>query len=186
MSKHTTYILCGGRSSRMHTDKALSIYKGQTFLSFITNAVRHLNDRVVLVSSNIKHNKLNVECIPDIIDSKGPVAGIVTALKNTLSNDNIILSCDIPLITADLINFLIRSHTVTYDATIICVNKKIMPLIGIYNTSSLPIFEKHLLNNQLKLTNVLKDLNINYTEAPKHLAYQTSNINTPEQLKNIH
>ncbi len=181
----STYILCGGKSSRMETDKALSIYKGETFLSRIIKAVDFLQNKIVLVSSNPKHINLNIECIPDIINDKGPVSGIVTALKNTETDINIILSCDIPLIKNDLVGWFLNQHNTSYDGTVITCNGKHMPLIAIYNKKSLPIFEQHLKNEQLKLMNVLKELHINYIETPSKLAYQTVNINTPEQLKNI-
>ena len=182
---NTVYILCGGKSTRMMTDKALSIYKGQTFLSRIIKALDFLQNEIVLVSSNPKHMNLNITCIPDIVSNKGPVSGIVSALKNTKTDTNIILSCDIPLIKKDLINWLIRQHKTDYDGTVITCNGKHMPLIAIYNKSSLPVFEKNLINEQLKLMNVLKELHINFVEIPKNLAYQTANINTPEQLKEI-
>ncbi|WP_010178444.1 molybdenum cofactor guanylyltransferase [Aquimarina agarilytica] len=181
----TIYILCGGKSTRMMTDKALSIYKGETFLSRIIKAVDYLESSIVLVSSNPKHTNLNTGCIPDIINNKGPVSGIITALKNTVTDTNIILSCDLPLIKKDLINWLLNQHKADYDGTVITCNGKQMPLIAIYNKNSLPVFERHLINEQLKLMNVLKELHINFVEIPENLAYQTANINTPKQLKEL-
>lgn len=181
----SSYILCGGKSSRMGTDKALQLLKGQTFLSYITKAITPITSSIQLVTSNPKHNNLGFKCITDIELEKGPVSAITSALSETNTPVNLILSCDIPLINQNLLNWLVENHVSSFDATIICHNKKQMPLVAVYHKRCLPTFKTHLQKNQLKLMTVLNDLNVNYLEVPKVWEAQLANINTVKQLNQI-
>jgi len=180
--KINTYIISGGKSSRMRSDKATLMFKDKTFLSHITEALQPLNTTIKLVSSLKQHQDLGYNTITDIETDKGPVCGITSALSNSNTDFNIILSCDIPFIKTDLLDWLLKSHSTNYDATIVCCEGKNMPLIGIYNTLCKKVFNTHLKNGQLKLMHVLNDLKINSIEVPNQWKKQVSNINTMEQL----
>ena len=181
----TTYIIIGGKSSRMGSDKASLLLNGSTFLNRIITALDQLKTTINIVSSLAIHENLAYKTLPDFEKNKGPVSAIISALNDTKTMLTLILSGDIPLIEYNLLAWLVSNHHKKYDATIVCCEQKKMPLIGVYNKQCLNIFKKHLHNNQLKLMNVLEDLNVNYIEIPKKWAKQTTNINTPEQLKAI-
>ena len=180
-----TYVIIGGKSSRMGTDKASLLFEGQTFLNRIIKAVNPQITSIKLVSSLEKHQNLSYETIPDIETNKGPVSAIASALSHTNTPLNLILSCDIPLIQQNLLDWLLKQHNDIFQATLICCNGKKMPLIGIYNKNCLPTFKEHLNINQLKLMTVLEDLKVNFLEVPEIWKQQILNINTPEQLKAI-
>ncbi len=181
----TTYILIGGKSSRMGTDKASVLLKGQTFINRIITAVNPFKTTIKLVSSLDQHNNLDYQIIPDIEKDKGPVSAITSALSDTKTAMNLILSGDIPLLQNNTLEWLVNKHQNEYQATIICSDTKKMPLIGVYNKSCVTVFEKHLKKNQLKLMHVLDDLKVNFIEIPKKWQQQILNINTPEELKAI-
>jgi len=180
-----TYILTGGNSTRMGTDKALQIFRKQTFLQHILNALKPINTTIKLVSSKQSHQNLDFDYIVDIAKDKGPVSGIASALKDTKNKWNLILSCDIPLLQTNFIEWLIANHHSSFDATVCIVEDKKMPLTAIYNKSCLSLFSKHLKTNQLRVMSVIQDLNINYIKVPKDFRAQLTNVNTPEQLKAI-
>ena len=181
----TTYLIIGGKSSRMGSDKASLLINGQTFLKNIIKAANPFNAPIKLVSSLEKHQDLGYETIPDMETDKGPVSAITSALSDTNTSLNLILSCDIPLIQHNSLDWLLKQHNDAYQATVICCNEKKMPLIGIYNTNCLSTFKEHLKINQLKLMTLLEDLKVNFVEVPEIWKQQILNINTPEQLKAI-
>jgi len=185
INKLTTYIICGGKSSRMGSDKASMLFNEQSFLSHIIKACSKLDAPIKLVSSLTQHKNLEYSIVPDLKKEKGPVCGITSALSETNTSLNLILSCDIPLIKYNLISWLINQHSANYDVTIISHMSKKMPLIGVYNASCSKIFKTHLKNQQLKLMNVLNDLKVNYVEVPKKWSLQITNINTLEDLKAV-
>lgn len=184
-NKLTTYILTGGKSSRMGYDKATALLNGKSFLTRILEAVKPLNTKIKLVSSLPQHQKLDVQVILDTDIDKGPVCGITSALTDTNTTLNLILSCDIPQLQYNLVDWLIKQHTSNYEATVICSNSKKMPLIAVYSKECLNVFKTHLGENKLKLMSVLENLNVNYVEVPKGWEHQVTNVNTPEELKNI-
>lgn len=181
----TTYILIGGKSSRMGTDKASVLLKGETFIKRILNAVKPFKTPIKLVSSLSEHKSLGYQIITDIEKDKGPVSAITSALSDTKTALNLILSVDVPLLQYNTLEWLLKQHNNDYQASIICSDTKQMPLIGIYNKSCVTVFEKHLSNNQLKLMFVLEDLKVNFIEIPKKWQQQILNINTPEELKSV-
>lgn len=181
----TTYIIIGGKSSRMGMDKAGLVLGADTFLNRIIKAVTPLQSPVKLVSSLLQHQNMGYPIIPDLKKEKGPVAAISSALSETDTPLNLILSCDVPLLQYNTLEWLLKQHNSNYEATIICSNGKKMPLVGIYNKSCFAVFNDHLIKNQLKLMRVLEDLNVNYIEIPEMWKHQILNINTPEQLKAI-
>ncbi len=183
--KITTYILTGGKSSRMGCDKATSLFNEKSFLTHILEAVKPLDTTIKLVSSLPEHQNLDIEIVLDADVDKGPVCGITSALSNTNTALNLILSCDIPLLQYNLVDWLINEHTSNYEATVICLNSKKMPLIAVYSKECLNVFKTHLNKNKLKLMHVLDNLNVNYVEVPEIWAKQITNVNTPEELKNI-
>ncbi len=181
----TTYIVCGGKSSRMGSDKASFLLNGKSFLQHITESASKLKNEIKLISSLKKHENLNYPLVPDLKKEKGPVCGITSALSDSKTENNLILSCDIPFIEYNALHWLIGKHSINYDATVISCNQKKMPLIGIYNTACLKTFKTHLEKDHLKLMNVLNNLNVNYVEVPEKWTKQVANINTQEQLKAI-
>jgi len=180
-----TYILTGGNSTRMGTDKALQLLKGKAFIQYILKALNPIKTTIKLVSSKPSHQNLTCDYITDIAKNKGPLSGIVSALKDTKNKWNLILSCDTPLLQTSFIEWLMTHHNNEYDATICIVNNKKMPLTAIYNKNCQSIFAKHLQANQLRVMNVLEDLNVNYVNVPDAIHIQLTNVNTPEQLKAI-
>jgi len=179
------YILTGGNSTRMGTDKALLNLKGQSFIQHILKSVVFLNTTIQLVSSKLQHQNLEYDSVQDIEINKGPISGLVSALNDSSKQWNLILSCDIPLLKEDFIKWLIANHDTNYSATIGVVKNKKMPLTAIYDKECEWIFRRHLNENQLKVMTALDDIKVNYLEVPEKFHYQLANINTPQQLKEI-
>ncbi len=180
-----TYILTGGNSTRMETDKAMQLYCNKAFINHILTAVKPICKSITLVSSKQAHQNLGVEVVPDLEINKGPVCGIAAALKHSVKELNLILSCDTPLIKTSFLEWLIANHNNNYDATVGFIGDKKMPLTALYHKKCGTKFTTFLQKNQLKVMNVLTDLNIHYLEIPKQYHRQLSNINTVQQLKAI-
>lgn len=181
----TAFIISGGKSSRMQSDKGTLIYKGISFIDSIMDSITKNKIPTKIISNNPKHKNFGVMAIKDITPNMGPVGGIATALNNTETELNLILSCDIPLMNADCLKWIIESHKQNYDATVVVVKNKKMPLAGIYNKKCKPIFLEYLEEKKLKLLNVIDQLTVNYINCPKHLEHCFFNVNTKEDFKQI-
>jgi molybdenum cofactor guanylyltransferase len=98
------FILVGGRSSRMGSDKSRLQFAGRTGIELIAGALSDLTSSVRLVGSRILHD--GFENIPDLHQQWGALGGIHAALGACRSQWAAIVACDLPLVTAELFSRL--------------------------------------------------------------------------------
>ena len=94
----TGIILAGGKSSRMGTEKGLILYKNKPFVEHIIEAMNPLVDNIIIISNNKAYKSFGFRCYEDLIKNTGPLAGIYTGLRYSKTENNLIVSCDVPLI----------------------------------------------------------------------------------------
>lgn len=148
----TAYVLCGGKSVRMQTEKGLVLYKGKSFIQWIIDAIMPVTSDIILVTSNSDYSHMGLPMIEDIFKNKGPVGGIYTALRHSKTERNLILSCDIPKINADLLRELIdQSKQKDASITFLSDGKNDFPLIGVYKKEALKTLAEAISSDKLKL-----------------------------------
>ena len=186
MENYTGIILAGGKSQRMGTDKGLLLWQGKPFISHIYEAMKPIfGDNIVVVSSNSDYDAFGYNRIEDLIADKGPVGGLYTALKQSKTKFNLVLSVDVPLITTDLIQWLIEKHDDSYLMTQLQASDRPSPLIAVYDRALRILLGEHLAGNQLKLRKVIAEVNHQTIAVPQEWEIQMQNINTNEEYKNI-
>lgn len=186
MEKYTGIILAGGKSQRMGTDKGLLPLKGKPFISHIYEAMKPIiGDNIVVVSSNADYDALGYTRIEDLIADKGPVGGLYTALKQSKTKFNLVLSVDVPLVSTELLQWLVDKHEDSFMLTQVQVEEKASPLIGVYDRSMRILLGEHLAGNQLKLRGVINEVNHQTLMVPEKWSAQVQNINTEEDYKKI-
>lgn len=185
-NKINAYILCGGKSSRMKTEKGLVRYKGKTFVEHIIAALSPFASETRLVTANKDYEHLGYECIKDIYPEKGPLGGIFTALSHTTSASNFIMSCDIPCINQELIKTLIQEHYENaFEISYLADNSHDFPLVGIYEKRLSEKLKTSLLQNQLRVRSFVQDQKAQKITVDSEEAHALKNINTPEELARL-
>ncbi|MDX2196905.1 MAG: NTP transferase domain-containing protein [Cytophagales bacterium] len=182
------YILAGGKSSRMGTDKGMLAYGQHTMAAHIAATLSKCDIEVYIVSNHYDQNSIQYPIIKDIIPNLGPAGGIYSALIHTDSAHNVILSCDTPFITMDSLLYITNKYIPTYDTCVATENNKIHPLFGIYHKNCAEYFELCLKNNELKLQNIIKSLNCQYIDMSMYAHSANNiflNINTPDDYQKI-
>ena len=178
----SAFILCGGKSSRMGTEKGLVLYQKKTFVQWSIEATRTITPTLFLVTENSDYNRFGYPLINDTVKSKGPVGGIYTALKNSTTPWNLILSCDLPGITSAVVENLVEETNPGTLVSFLCKNQKAYPLMGMYHKDSFLVFTEALENNTLCLMDLIKKLNHQAIEIPFSQQKQINNINTKKEL----
>lgn len=146
------YVLCGGKSVRMQTEKGLVLYKGKPFIRWIIEAIMPITSNIILVTSNGDYSLVGLPMIEDTFPNKGPVGGIYTALKHSKSDRNLILSCDVPKINTDLLRGMMdESEKKEAFVTFLSDGKNDYPLIGVYKKEALEAFDEAISADKLKL-----------------------------------
>ncbi|GEN30561.1 molybdopterin-guanine dinucleotide biosynthesis protein A [Cerasibacillus quisquiliarum] len=158
----SSVILAGGQSSRMGTNKALLKLNNEFVIEKILKELRQLSQEVYIVSNDTKiYDFLNVPVIRDRYPGKGPLAGIETALYHIDKDIVIISPCDTPFIHKEVYQHLLNKLD-TYDAVIPYVNNRPQPLSGIYKKNVLPVVQKQLQLNNLKVRSFFSKINVKY------------------------
>ncbi|MGJ5643361.1 molybdenum cofactor guanylyltransferase [Formosa sp. S-31] len=185
--KHiSAYILCGGKSSRMQTEKGLVEFNSKPFIEWIIEAVKPITDNIYLVTENTSYSKYNYPLLADIHKNKGPVGGIYTALSHTSTHQNLILSCDIPMISTDIIKrYLINSKVINSHISFVSDSTRDYPLIGMYTSNNLPRFEQAIRTNQLKLMTLIKSSTYHRIEVATKDYDALHNVNTKDELQHL-
>lgn len=106
MNGPTAFILAGGRSTRMGSDKAGLEYGGVTLLERALAVAGDACHHVRICGSRERYGRYR-EVVEDIEPGRGPLSGIQAALHATQSELNLILSVDMPKMEAAFLRWLL-------------------------------------------------------------------------------
>lgn len=176
------YMLAGGKSSRMGQDKGFMPLLGKPLAQYVLNALSANFKHVAIVSDNPAYRTFGYEVIPDEQKHLGPAGGIYTALCHSSFNLNLIVSCDMPFITAQLVHWLaVRAIQSTAEITLPKTEKGFEPLFAVYSQAVLPQLTVLLDEGKVKLQNFIGNCNYNALIPPPPPAL--ANLNTPHDFE---
>lgn len=186
------FILAGGRSSRMGTDKARLLLDGQTFVAHIANAldgagiapVRLVGNRHAMQDEMEDARRLRV--VPDVHVGLGALGGLHAALTASVAEWIFVVACDMPFVTPALCNFLIDRRA-GFDAVVpVQADERPQPLCALYRCAAcLPFIETMIEANDLRPRALLARVNTRWIMPDEWRVLPCaetffSNINTPE------
>jgi molybdopterin-guanine dinucleotide biosynthesis protein A len=129
----TAFILSGGKSSRMGTNKALLEIDGKSLIQRMVELLDIIFSTVVISSNDSGlYEFLDKKIIKDIYSERGPLGGIHSTLISTNTIRNYLISCDMPFINKELIKFLCNYES-EKDIIVPKADGRIQPLCGIYS-----------------------------------------------------
>lgn len=177
-------ILAGGKSSRMGQDKGLMLLNNKPMITHLLDTVKNITNNIIIVSNNKEYKPFGFEVYEDLIKDAGPLAGIYTGLTYSTFENNIVLSCDVPFVSENLLKFLIQNSSL-FDVTIPKNNEKTHQVIGVYNKSCIPVFKNELEQHQRKIKLALSKVKLNIIDANRFSTKEFLNINTPNELNEV-
>lgn len=190
----TGIILCGGNSSRMQTNKALLKLGDKTVIEIVAVKLKSIFDYVLISANDSKeYDSLNLPVVNDVFISKGPLSGIHSALKYSSTQKNFIISCDMPLISVELIKYLINLNS-GKSILLPKSNGRIQQLCGIYSKSVIDeienIFKLSEKDKNIKgsVYELIERASIEFIDVDKLNFYSENiflNMNSPEDYKMI-
>lgn len=176
---YSAIILAGGRSSRLRRRKALVNLAGSPLIQHVHRAVRGLADEVVIVVKESRQCRTltdilpETECVVDDPPSVGPLSGIYGGLKRCSGNYVVVLGCDLPFVSSEVLKLLLRECRGKSAAVPMWPNGQIEPLHAVYcREPSLVAAEQTLREGRRSIRALLERLpNVLYvsTEALKEL-----------------
>jgi molybdopterin-guanine dinucleotide biosynthesis protein A len=100
MDQIEAFILAGGASSRMGTDKSQLLINEKTFTQHIANTLFQVTDSVTLVGHAVADPRLKVA--KDVYPGWGALGGLHAALNACTTQWALIIACDLPFVTGAL------------------------------------------------------------------------------------
>jgi molybdopterin-guanine dinucleotide biosynthesis protein A len=172
------YLLAGGQSSRMGRDKALLPFGDGTLAAHIATQIREAAGNVTLIGPPERYAHLGFPVIPDAIPGCGPLGGLLTALRSTSADWNLIVACDMPHLTAAFLDELFdAAEAADPDCVVAESEGRQHPLCAVYHRRVLPAAEAAIDRKLFKMHDFIASLR---TEAwPVLDPAVLRNVNTP-------
>ncbi len=180
--RRAAYVLVGGRSSRMGFDKALLPRGSETLVEHIARQALAAAGSVTLVGAPQRYAYLGYTTLADAATDRGPLAGIVAALSVSAADWNLIVACDMPNVSAELLESLfVTAETASLEVDCVAPehDSGTEPLCAVYHRRALPMLRAALDGNRLKMQAVVRNLNTLFWRAGDPRRFR--NVNTPEE-----
>jgi len=181
----TGIILAGGKSSRMGEDKGFLKLNGKTFMSSIIAALNPIVGEIIIVSNNSEYDVFNLKRVADSMEESGPLAGLYSGLLHSETENNIVLSCDVPLISSSVLKKLLEGAPSEAEVIQFESEGKTMPLVAMYKKKCRHHFLKLLQTNERRLRFAIDQLDVKTITLDSELGKTVRNINTISELKDL-
>lgn len=183
--KFSVCILAGGKSSRMGTDKSQLFFRGEMLVDHLIKIVSPYSDDI-LISGTSNKRAAHHTVIADLQIEKGPLAGIFTGLTNAKNDWVLILACDMPLFSKELMNWLVKQvDSIEHQKIAFVRSDKEHYLIGFYHRSLLPEVTQLFTSNDLSVRQLVQGTDYLIWDLPADLQNAVTNINSPKDLGNF-
>ena len=191
-------ILAGGVSGRFGQDKGLLQLANKPLIKHVLDAISTLVDeKMVVASSKVQAENYakvlgsDVNVLIDVGDAQSPLVGALTGFKEAHGRYALLLSCDTPFVSRDVISLLFELCINRYAVIPRWPNGYIEPLQAVYCTK--PAYEaaKNALSegklNVQSMVDRLRGVRYVSTLVLEQLDLELRtffNINTPLDLRN--
>ena len=165
----------------MGTDKGLVIHEGKKLIQHVIDACSPVCHNLHIVTSNADYDQFKLPIIADEQKNCGPLGGVAAALNHTYSDFNLIVSCDMPYITSELLHQLV-AHCTTASCCVSQGHLQPLPLVIHRKYCNTAIEQLRL--GEYSLIEFLNKTDTDVLmveEMPASRMFE--NINRPEQLR---
>jgi molybdenum cofactor guanylyltransferase len=185
----TGIVLAGGKSKRMGTEKGLIEFRGKKLIQYSIDSLAPFCDRILISTNSNSYDFLPYPKLPDIYANSGPMGGIYTGLVNSENDLNLVLSCDMPFIKADLLNDLILNSEGKDIVVPWYRDKHFEPMCALYHKNVEAIFFDFIQRKNFRIPDTFKVANTCKFEINPDLKYFSDdlffNVNSREELAQI-
>jgi ABC-type transporter Mla maintaining outer membrane lipid asymmetry ATPase subunit MlaF/molybdopterin-guanine dinucleotide biosynthesis protein A len=178
------FVLVGGASTRMGQDKALLPYRGTTLSAHVAAAVQETAGSAILLGDPARYGALGFPVQADLVSGAGPLGGLYTALTVTQTDWNVVVACDMPGVSASILDLLVeRASTTSADAVVAAgPDGEPQPLCAVYHRRCLPAVSTALQAKSFGMRDLLRELKI---EAVLVELASIANVNTPFEWSQV-
>lgn len=185
------FVLAGGRSRRMGSDKARLDLAGQPLLLRILNLLRPHVESVTVLGSAGTYDFFTDPVIPDRKPGRGPLVAILTGLEHSRADWSIFLACDMPLLSSRFIELLLQLMAKSdADAVVPQTGSGWKPVCAAYRKTAIPQIREAIIASEYSVFRTLQRLRLDVITssglATAGIAKNIfENVNRPEDWQRI-
>lgn len=152
-------LLAGGESRRFGENKALAVKEKKPFYRIALDLLERFCAEVrvssneprlytrMLCSNDPPHlfGRTSYEVVPDEVKRRGPLAGVAALLKKSFFPSVLILACDMPNVTDEVVETLIEELNATTKFICFQENGRLHPFPGLFHRDLIGMIEGQLL-----------------------------------------
>lgn len=174
------FVLAGGASKRMGRDKALLPFRGTTLVEHVAQNVREATGSVALIGDPDRLGHLGLPVYADQLPSCGPASGIYTALQVTETDWSLVVACDMPAVSPDILRELLRHAETTERNSVAATGPSGQPepLCAVYHRRCLPALERAIRDRRVRMKDLISEIGASLMPVP---ASALVNVNTPAE-----
>jgi molybdopterin-guanine dinucleotide biosynthesis protein A len=116
----TAFILAGGQSSRMGTEKAFLDLHGRLLIDHMIGIAKTVSEQMRIVGPKDKFAAFG-QIATDIYKDRGPLGGIHAALNISRTEFNLVLGIDMPFVATRFLEYLLQQAR--HSAALVVVPK---------------------------------------------------------------
>ena len=156
-------ILAGGENKRLPILKGFLELKGRKIIESNIELLNGIFDGVI-ISTNTpeRYFYLGMPMVGDVINYRGPMTGILSALITLKETEIFVTACDMPFIKPELIRYIVGRWTDRWDAIVPVFDGKPQPLLGIYSRKLVPKMEESIKTQTRGLREFLATIQVHY------------------------
>jgi molybdopterin-guanine dinucleotide biosynthesis protein A len=187
MDATAAFVLAGGQSRRMGTDKALLEWEGRTLLQNTLDLLAGLTSRIAIVGDPAKFSRFG-PVVEDQFFARGPLAGIHAALRATRADFNLILAVDMPLLERRFLEFLLEQAALSKaTVTVPRTSDGWQPLCAVYRREFADSADAALRLGRNKIDPLFAETDLRVIQENELQNFRFDprmfrNLNTPEDL----
>jgi molybdopterin-guanine dinucleotide biosynthesis protein A len=188
MDEVSAFVLAGGQSRRMGTDKAFIELEGQSLLIRALNLVTGITPNVQILGSEAKFGEFG-KVVEDQFSNHGPLGGIHAALRASSSELNLILAVDMPFVPEKFLRYLVgEARQQDAVVTVPKVSGGWQPLCAIYRPPFADLAQNALQKGHNKIDTLFRETTLQVLEESElerdgFSSHMFQNLNTPEDLR---
>jgi molybdenum cofactor guanylyltransferase len=176
---YSAAILAGGHATRFDgRDKSALVVGGRTILERQIEVLSEVAGDVMIVGGPIRSDlPAGIRQVADNVPGCGPLGGLHAALSAARGTATVVLACDMPYVTAPLLNFLLTvvdglltvngrpaadgsSQVQEADIVVPKTERGYHPLCAVYTYACLEPAARRLADGRLKLTGLFDDVRV--------------------------
>lgn len=183
----TGYVVAGGRSSRMGSDKARLPWGGTTLIEHACARLRGACGEVrLLTGATPRYAELGLPIDLDALLDAGPLAGVLAGLERLAPDEvGLFLALDLPHVPSGLLTFLVEACA-GWDAVVPVTPRGPEPLCASYRASCAASMRARLQAGERRMTCFWPDVRVCQVGPEALISFGDparlfTNLNTPEE-----